>query len=261
MLIKIVAAFSSTRRLTAMRFLKEPSFWLLFEFIVGIADFHSTHRITAIKVFFKRGLKTVDVGAAQGRLSVELALSNHTPITALAYTEEEVNSIATFVNQNGLKNLIKIGKDDAQKIESIQDAEVEQVLMIDVLEHVKDDAKALEAVYRVLVRGGYFLISVPTPNYPHWFGFEMERRIGHLRHYTFESLKSKLDAYGFTPEEHFYYTSGKVSLLCNLWYDRIKRPKIIIAMLPVFLFASLFFESFSNSLGANSCLLVLARKK
>jgi len=60
------------------------------------------------------------------------------------------------------------------------------ILMMDVLEHVEEDAKLLNATLQHLKDGGYLLVTVPA------LPFLMsahDRYLGHYRRYTLESLR------------------------------------------------------------------------
>lgn len=65
---------------------------------------------------------------------------------------------------------------------------------INVLEHIKDDEKALRNLYDLLEDKGYLVLIVPS--HAALYG-EIDRSIGHLRRYTKTDLKEKLNNVGF----------------------------------------------------------------
>ena len=72
------------------------------------------------------------------------------------------------------------------------------VTMFDIIEHIPDDAAALREGFRALRPGGLLLISVPTPEYPRWFGRRFHEALGHVRDgYTPELLEDRLRTAGF----------------------------------------------------------------
>jgi len=78
------------------------------------------------------------------------------PIIAIAYTNEEFKNLKEKVKKLGLDHVIKVMQGDAMCIDFLlKRRSIEQVLLIDVLEHVHNDLKALRAINNVLVPGGY----------------------------------------------------------------------------------------------------------
>ena len=109
------------------------------------------------------------------------------------------------------------------------DKAFDQVLLIDVLEHLYDDRLALREIHRVLKPGGRLVISVPTPNFPNVFGREFADRIGHLRDgYWLQDLGSIFDEVGFHLKESRYYTGWLASTVCSVWYkSRLARSPVL----------------------------------
>jgi SAM-dependent methyltransferase len=72
-------------------------------------------------------------------------------------------------------------------------------MCLEVLEHVGDDAQALEELSRIVRPGKYLLISVPNTYY--WPLYRS--LIGHYRHYTAQSLGELLNDSDFEVVERF----------------------------------------------------------
>lgn len=70
----------------------------------------------------------------------------------------------------------------------------DSVVYVDVLEHVKDDARELSYVYNSLKKGGYVCIFVPALS---WLYSEHDKSIGHFRRYHKKPLSSLLKNSGF----------------------------------------------------------------
>lgn len=83
------------------------------------------------------------------------------------------------------KNLFKINiqKGDITKLQG--NNEYEYVLCCDVLEHIKDDQKAVNNLWTFVKAGGYLIISVPA--HPHLFG-KRDTLLGHYRRYNKQKL-------------------------------------------------------------------------
>lgn len=70
----------------------------------------------------------------------------------------------------------------------------------DVLEHIEDDKKAVEQIYRVLSKNGVFVFTVPAFNF---IFSSHDRFIGHKRRYDRKMLKNLLQR--FDKLELFFY--------------------------------------------------------
>ena len=111
--------------------------------------------------------------------------------------------------QNLAKNKKIMG---AEKIEFPDDI-FSQVIILDVLEHIKNDSKVLEEIYRVLKREGLLIISVPNDTILSFLN--PIRYAQHERHYTIKKITRLLKNKGFMIEEIF--SGGKVWELMNLY--------------------------------------------
>jgi len=133
------------------------------------------------------------------------------------------------------------------------DASFDKVIMSQVLEHIRDDQRALCEVYRVLKAGGTLALGVPHRHYPFWYdpiNYVLEHlslrpiRRGvlagiwthHQRLYLPTELRGLLEEVGFIVEDmrelthycfpftHFIvYGLGKTALEHNLLPDFISR--------------------------------------
>lgn len=70
---------------------------------------------------------------------------------------------------------------------------VDTVIMMNVLEHIEDDAEALRSLARVTVPGGRIIIWVP--GYMQLYG-DFDRKVGHVRRYTPKTLRSAVQRAG-----------------------------------------------------------------
>lgn len=83
---------------------------------------------------------------------------------------------------------IENGKDffDGQKFDT--------VICLNVLEHIKDDMKALENMYSLLKKSGFLILLVPAHDF--LFG-EIDKSIGHYRRYNKQQLYKTMMNIGF----------------------------------------------------------------
>jgi len=79
---------------------------------------------------------------------------------------------------------------------------VDSIVLVNVLEHIEDDGRALKAAYRVLIPAGTLLLFVPALP---WLYGTLDAAFGHARRYTKRSLSSKLTDAGFRILELRYF--------------------------------------------------------
>lgn len=132
----------------------------------------------------------------------------------------DLNQKYLKIAKKSLKNNhVHLVKADATKL-SLSDNFFDRIIASEILEHIKDDQKALSEIYRVLKPGGITLITVPNKNYPflwdplNWlleriFHTHVPANIwwlagiwaDHIRLYDKRELISKLKKAGFKIEE------------------------------------------------------------
>jgi SAM-dependent methyltransferase len=229
--------------------------------LFGVLDLHSHIRFRAIKKLFQHKSRNVEVGAGSGVMSLGFYYTTKRSIIAIAYTNEEFKILENKIKKLRLDHVIKVMQGDAMYIDFLlKKCSIEQVLLIDVLEHAYDDLKALKAISNVLVPGGYLIISCPTPNYPYCFGMEFDKAIGHLRHYMFEDLKIMLEKAGFYIVDYYYYTNSISSILCMIYYCKIRNRIIRSLIMPLLNVFSFIFDKKSKKCRGHSSLAILAIK-
>lgn len=88
---------------------------------------------------------------------------------------------------------------DAMRL-PVRDASTQLVALVDTIEHLPDDERALAEAHRVLAPGGTVLVTVPAFNFLY---SDNDRVAHHLRRYTAGELAGKMRAAGF---EHVWTT-------------------------------------------------------
>jgi SAM-dependent methyltransferase len=86
----------------------------------------------------------------------------------------------------------------------IQDGSYNGITMFDVLEHIQDDAGALQIVRRKLRPGGRIVLSAPAYN---WLWGQQDIVNQHCRRYTLRTLGDRLQAANFTIERMTYFNT------------------------------------------------------
>ncbi|MCX5785183.1 MAG: class I SAM-dependent methyltransferase [Elusimicrobia bacterium] len=87
------------------------------------------------------------------------------------------------------------------KIMSLADKKVDTVVAVNVLEHVKDDEKALKNMCGLLEPGGHLLLFVPALS--RLFG-TLDQNVSHYRRYEKKDLRAKVERGGFAVEKIFF---------------------------------------------------------
>src|SRR3989344_2171617 len=67
------------------------------------------------------------------------------------------------------------------------------IVCLNVLEHIKEDDKALSNIYKLLKKNGYLVLLVPTHKF--LYG-KIDQAINHFRRYDKQELKEKLSVMG-----------------------------------------------------------------
>ncbi|MFN2425398.1 MAG: class I SAM-dependent methyltransferase [Candidatus Binatia bacterium] len=99
-------------------------------------------------------------------------------------------------------------------------------MLIDVIEHVEDDAAFLQAAARHVKPGGVVIVNVPALSM--LYG-PYDKAAGHLRRYSSASLKQALEKAGLVPERVAYWGFSMIPLLIvrNLVLRRTPEDEII----------------------------------
>ncbi len=151
--------------------------------LLGTGDFHSHLRVAPLKRFFQThsfGQQVPDlleVGCGSGINLFEL--STVAPIRATGFdVDEKAIGVANRAKYNLGYDHLSFYCGDARNYTPT--SEVDCLLLMDILEHVPDPAEIVNQLDRYLKKGGYMVVSVPTPVYPRVFGRRFHNEIGHL---------------------------------------------------------------------------------
>ena len=122
-------------------------------------------------------------------------------------------------------------------INQIEDASLDYIYSLNVLEHIEQDAEMLSTLTQKLKPGGRILIYVPAM--PLLFS-SMDRKVCHFRRYTRSSLGRLADTAGLDIQYHHYAdcigffatlaykwsgnTDGSINLRALITYDRFIFP-------------------------------------
>jgi 2-polyprenyl-3-methyl-5-hydroxy-6-metoxy-1,4-benzoquinol methylase len=223
--------------------------------LFGAEDMHSHYRWHAVAPLIDYSAqRTLEVGGGDGRISFEVAAAGHTnPMVITEFDPKSVEEAEAIAAKGGFSQ-VTVSQEDLRHLGI--DTEFDQVLAIDVLEHIDDDVLAIRQIAEVLSPGGRLVVSVPTPRYPQVFGRRFHEHLGHVRDgYWLEDLEPKLNAAGLTVVEHGYYTGKWVARGCRLFYGSGIPYVIGVVWAP--LVRGLLLRTEHNASRDNACSLAL----
>ena len=227
--------------------------------LFGVLDLHSHIRWQAIKPYIdKSNDKNAEIGGGWGIMSFEFVKTTGKSIDCVEMDSKLISLGRKLADKAGIKEVSFI-EDSLPKLSKLESNYYGQILLIDVLEHINEDLESLITINSLLKIGGYLIISVPTPNYPKYFGYEFADAIGHVRDgYSIGDLEKLLNCSGFEIVEWSYHTNFLSPYLCEVWYKYNLPSKMRIMLFPFL--KVLGYLDFAGK-GTNSCGIVLKAKK
>jgi len=161
-------------------------------------SFTYRHILNAIEPYIKNGRKEIlDIGCGTGTLSLYLAsLKNYVKgidISSNAIKTCKINAKKFKLEKNTDFQEIDFSKTTIRKKFDI-------VLCIELLEHLPRETLAISRIFDYLKNNGILIISVPSiksPLYQLGIIKKFNKRVGHLRRYSSETLKKLLKRASF----------------------------------------------------------------
>ncbi len=156
--------------------------------------------------------------------------------------------------------LAQSGLDVAASLEEVAASPVDYAYSLNVLEHIKDDDKAIVDLYRCLKPGGCLLLYVPAFQILY---SQMDQHVGHFRRYRRKQLVQLLQGAGFGVTAAYYADS--LGFLATLVYKLVGNRSGTVSPGSVALYDSWIFplSRIIDFLGAGSFgknLVVVATK-
>jgi SAM-dependent methyltransferase len=169
------------------------------------------------------GKSILDFGCGNGAQTVELARYGGA-VQACDIDPSDISVLEEFIRKNHIENVFPILYDGHSL--PIGNESVDAVVSFAVLEHVSDENAALAEIYRVLKKGGEFVISVPNKwwvfethgaNLPlvawnrvpffSWLPPRIHQRFARARIYTRSGIRELLTSHGFELKTTSYMTA------------------------------------------------------
>lgn len=157
---------------------------------------------------------TIEIGAGIGNISQHLThvsplyVSDIDPILVKALKKKFAH----------LKRVRPVTLDITREIPKKMLGQFQNVLAINVLEHVKNDVLALRTMRALLPDNGRIMLLVPAKQFAYT---KLDKSLGHFRRYEKEELIKKLQKAGFTVEKIYFF--NPVGLMGWVARDKIDR--------------------------------------
>ena len=167
------------------------------------------------------GKTVLDFGCGNGAQTLALAGARRRFVAV----DIDLDDLSTLRNSSGEASGISPVQYDGTRL-PLADASVDAAVSYEVLEHVRDEAVALDEVRRVLKPGGDFVLTVPNkwwifethgaslPLLPwnrvpffSWLPGPIHRRFAHARIYRRKEIVHLVRAHGFSVLETLYVTA------------------------------------------------------
>lgn len=160
--------------------------------IMKTADWYNRWLFSFVKPYLAG--EVLEVGAGIGNFTRLLKEAN----TVVAIDIEE-----TYVKKlKKLKGNVLVGLGDIEKGRYFFDKRLfDSLVCLNVLEHIKDDKKALMNMYKLLKPGGRLILLVPAHEL---FYGGLDKELGHFRRYSKKELVEKIKKVGFDVERARY---------------------------------------------------------
>jgi len=168
------------------------------------------HEKNAIILTWIEGKNVIDIGCGTGHLVNEL-VRRHYRVTAT-----DILDLSIKITKEKIGKKANVIKDDIKNTHI--DAKFDTVICSDVLEHLKDDERAIKNLVKLTKIGGCIIVTLPAHKW--LFGFHDER-MGHQRRYTkIELIDKFIKNYNFVRLEKIRYWN-LISLLPKIYFERI----------------------------------------
>lgn len=226
--------------------------------IIEIDDFTQGKLLKILSKYLQGRKKILDIGCGTGSKDFFLAKEGH-HVDGIDISERAIKSCKESSKRFGLKNA-SFHVSSIEKYSKKKQYDI--ILMIEVIEHIKNDKKILNLVSKLLSKNGILVLSTPSINSPlyKWgFLFEFDKKVGHIRRYSLDEIV-KLTTLN---DLRIIYTEKTEGILRNfiftnkiggLFLKIINRVKVIA--LTVTLFDNILLRIFGES-----DLIIVAQKK
>lgn len=156
----------------------------------------------------------LEIGSGTGNLSTFFIGKGKTVLSDV--DKELVKNLGKRFRSS--KSASSVILDIADKIPASDKNKYKSIVAVNVLEHIKDDTKALKNMFLLLQKAGKLLLLVPAKQRAYT---QLDKKLGHFRRYEKEDLIRKLKLAGFTVKKLYFF--NMLGLLSWTIRDKVER--------------------------------------
>lgn len=184
---------------------------------------HSQERALAVydSLNKKKNVKTIDLGAGGAPMMSELLLrKGKGTVDALVYNKDDVRKAKRYLKE--YNDRVQIINGDLTDKSSLPNEQYDQILLLDVLEHIQDEKLVLNNIKSFFKENTKLIITVPNINYKDIMSKEFHNYVGHVRDgYTISMISKLLEENGYEIIEAFNFAKSSEKFY-NMWYKKLK---------------------------------------
>lgn len=162
----------------------------------------------AMMLNYEYGKTVLEIGPCRGYLSIAVCKSkkNINKYDAVEIDETYVSQCKKMADLNQVKNL-NCMQGDGCDLRSFNKNFYKTVVLAEVLEHVHTPEKMLNEAYKVLAKGGWIIITVPSKGL-----MPPEKTPDHVQDFTVQDVKNLIAKAGFSLLHHTQFISWEFYL-------------------------------------------------
>lgn len=161
-----------------------------------ISRMDNFNREQSRKILKHAGDRVLEVGCGIGNISQ--FFTDRTLFVGIDVNSLQIEKIKSKFKHR--KNMFFYKKDITEKIDEFKKHNFDTIICLNVLEHIKDDRKALKNMHDILCENGKLILLVPLHV---WLYGSIDKLVGHHRRYKKNEITEKLLQTRFKTEKTF----------------------------------------------------------
>lgn len=161
--------------------------------LISENNFTYSSIIKVLKPYAPNKIEILDIGCGSGTLSLYLA-SKGNKVKGIDVSKKAIKSCKQSAKNLGLTQNTNFIIGDFLKINIKEKFDL--IICNEVLEHIKKDDSAISKIAKLLKNNGILILSVPSieaPLYRLGLAKKFDKRVGHLRRYTFGKINKLIE--------------------------------------------------------------------